>query len=199
MILSDKTIRKMLDDPNCELEVSGVERVRIESASIDLTLGNSFAYPVPKDKILTLDTEIEYNRAEYASTQPLILPSKGTILATTQEYIKLPKDVAAFITGRSSIGRLGLFIENAGFIDPAFQGQLTLELYNSANYPIRLEIGRRVAQIVLFKLDEESENPYCGKYQGQMGAVSSKIFLDDEVLIRKNKNEAKKVKEKGDE
>ncbi|KAK3596121.1 hypothetical protein CHS0354_027391 [Potamilus streckersoni] len=101
----------------------------------------------------------------------LILPPHSFILATTEEYIKLPSTLTAFVEGRSSVGRMGLFIQNAGWVDPGFEGQITLELYNANNLPIMLERGRRVCQLVIAALDGEPTSPYSGKYVGQKNAT----------------------------
>jgi dCTP deaminase len=96
------------------------------------------------------------------------------------EYVKLPDDLTSFVEGRSSIGRMGLFIQNAGWVDPGFEGQITLELYNANSLPIRLEAGRRICQLVFCKMDQVAENPYRGKYQGQRGTTGSRVFKDSE-------------------
>ena len=106
------------------------------------------------------------------------MPPKSFILATTQEYIKIPNGYSAFVEGRSSIGRMGLFIQNAGWIDSGFEGNITLELYNANSLPIKLDAGRRICQIVICEMDQPSESPYNGKYQGQTLSVGSKVFLD---------------------
>ncbi|WP_306298989.1 hypothetical protein [Bacillus sp. OV166] len=56
--------------------------------------------------------------------------------------------MTAFVEGRSSIGRLGLFIQNAGWVDPGFEGHITLELYNANRVPIELRAGRRIYIII---------------------------------------------------
>ena len=90
------------------------------------------------------------------------------------EYIKLPADLTAFIEGRSSIGRMGLFVQNAGWVDPGFEGEITLELFNAnQRVPIRLQAGRRICQIVFARTDQPSEAPYAGKYLGQRGPTAS--------------------------
>jgi len=99
-------------------------------------------------------------------------------LATTLEYIELPEDLTAFVEGRSSLGRLGLFIENAGWVDAGFKGQLTLELFNANSYSIRLYPEMRICQLVFAMVDQKPLRPYSGKYQGQRGVVPSKIYLD---------------------
>ncbi len=83
--------------------------------------------------------------------------------------------------GRSSIGCLGLFIQNAGWVDPGFKGEITLELFNANKCAIELKSGRRVGQLVFAELDRDAQNPYRGKYQGQRGATGSRIFLDAEI------------------
>ena len=102
------------------------------------------------------------------------------MLATTKEYIKLPDNLTAFVEGRSSIGRMGLFIQNAGWVDPGFEGQITLELYNANRLPIKLEADRRICQLVFASMDNKADNPYCGKYQGQKNTVGTRVFKDPE-------------------
>ena len=101
------------------------------------------------------------------------------MLATTMEYIRLPDDLTAFVEGRSSLGRMGLFIQNAGWVDPGFAGEITLELFNANRCAIELSSGRRVGQLVFARMDRNAEHPYRGKYQGQRGATGSKVFLDE--------------------
>ena len=108
----------------------------------------------------------------------MIIPPHSFLLATTMEYIKVPNGYTAFVEGRSSIGRMGLFIQNAGWVDSGFEGRITLELYNANSLPIRLDAGRRVCQLVFCKMDQQAETPYKGKYQGQLISVGSRIYKD---------------------
>ena len=85
------------------------------------------------------------------------------------------------VEGRSSLGRLGLFIQNAGWVDPGFHGEITLELFNANRCAIRLQAGRRIGQLVFARMDRAARNPYCGKYRGQRGATGSRVFLDEEL------------------
>lgn len=175
MILSDGTIRNLIDKNI--LKIEGVDKVNIECASIDLTLGNSFAIP----RHFTGLNTCYYD--ELKSSEFTILP-KQFILATTKEKITLPTDIGGFVTGRSSIGRLGLFAENAGWVDPAFCGEITLELFNGSDNPITIKEGMRIAQIILVQLDRDCNCPYNGKYQNQTGATGSRLYLDKENIKR---------------
>lgn len=177
MILSDRTLEKMIEKG--ELKVSPLTSESIQPASIDCTLGSH--YLVVEDRemsIINLDSEIKYRTIEADS---ITIPPHSFLLATTQEYVELPDDVTAFVEGRSSIGRIGLFIQNAGWVDPGFKGQITLELYNANSLPIRLQAGRRICQLVFCKMDDLAKTPYNGKYQGQTFSTGSRVFLDSEV------------------
>jgi len=174
MILSDKTIKKMIEEKT--LVVAPVTEDQIQPASVDIRLGNTFS--VVEDSstgIITMENKIGYKRIE--TDTYLLLPGQF-VLATTMEYFELPNDLTAFVEGRSSLGRMGLFIQNAGWVDPGFKGEITLELYNANRCAIELKAGRRVGQLVFAKMDCEAENPYNGKYQGQTGATGSRVYMD---------------------
>ena len=174
MILSDIEIMNLLEAR--DLIVEPMNEKSIQPASVDIRLGNTFCVSdtVPGG-IVTFDTKINYRTL---TTDRYVLLPGQFVLATTMEYIKLPNDLTAFVEGRSSIGRLGLFVQNAGWVDPGFEGEITLEMYNASQLAIELTAGSRVGQLVFAKTGMEAQNPYCGKYQGQRGATGSRIFMD---------------------
>lgn len=95
---------------------------------MDVRLGNTFS--IVEDTptgIITLDSEVQYRTIH---TETYILLPGQFVLATTMEYFELPDHITAFVEGRSSLGRMGLFIQNAGWVDPGFKGEITLELFN---------------------------------------------------------------------
>lgn len=174
MILSDKTILKMLKENS--LVISPLNKEQVQPASVDVRLGNTFSVVDDIDsRIITLDKKIKYKTI--ISDSYLILPGQF-VLATTMEHFELPNNLTAFVEGRSSLGRMGLFIQNAGWVDPGFKGEITLELFNANRCAIELQSGRRVGQLVFAQMDDTAWNPYNGKYQGQKGATGSKVFMD---------------------
>ena len=177
MILSDGTIRRMLGDGT--LRITPMEESQIQPASVDIRLGSTFSVveDSPSGKI-TLENEIRYRTI--TSDTYVLLPNQF-VLATTMEFFDLPNDITAFVEGRSSLGRMGLSIQNAGWVDPGFRGEITLELYNANRCAIELKAGRRVGQLVFSRMDAAAENPYNGKYQGQRGATGSRVYLDEET------------------
>lgn len=177
MILSDRTLKEMLKSR--ELVVEPLSENSVQPASVDCHLGNH--YLIVEDRqmhIIDMESEIVYR--EFIGDE-IIIPPHSFLLATTQEYIEVPDNLTAFVEGRSSVGRIGLFIQNAGWVDPGFKGQITLELYNANSLPIRLKSGRRICQLVFCRMDQAALNPYKGKYQGQRQTTGSRVFQDAEV------------------
>jgi dCTP deaminase len=174
MILSDKSIKRLIQEGR--LGIEPLKEENIQASSIDLTLGEDVIFY----RVDFIDVRAEELPVERRSIpqEGIVIEPKSFLLATTLEYIRLPEDITAFVEGRSSLGRLGLFIENAGWVDAGFEGQITLELYNANSVPIKLYKGMRICQIVLSRLDQPAERPYRGKYFRQRGVTPSKIFVD---------------------
>lgn len=176
MILSDHDLKEKIASK--EIEVTPLQDFQIQPASIDLTLGNEFLLPNHSgSEPVSLENPSTY---QIIHADRFVIEPKKFLLARTKEQIKLPNDLTAFVEGRSSIGRLGLFIQNAGWVDPGFYGTITLELFNASDYPIELIADRRICQIVIAKTSSLVEKPYQGKYQGQIEPTASKIFLDQD-------------------
>ncbi|MBT6625716.1 MAG: dCTP deaminase [Gemmatimonadetes bacterium] len=174
MILSDGDIRQRLKSG--ELIIEPIDDEQIHPASVDLRLSDHFL-KVDENRLeaIRLEEEVAY---ENLHQERIVIPPHSFLLATSLERIRLPDDLTAFVEGRSSIGRIGLFIQNAGWVDPGFEGTLTLELYNANRLPIRLQTGRRICQLVFARMDRAAEKPYRGKYQGQTSATGSRVHMD---------------------
>ncbi|MBN2013211.1 dCTP deaminase [candidate division KSB1 bacterium] len=177
MILSDKAIREYLETG--ELEINPLDDIQIQPASLDLRLGNHFL-KMADTGITELDVAIKpiYEEIEQ---EEIIVPAKSYRVVTSQEYIKLPDDVAAFVQGRSSTARMGLFMQNSGWVDPGFEGAITVSLFNGNDVPLKLHAGVRFCQLVFAKLDQAAANPYRGKYQGQRHATGSRVSMDHDM------------------
>lgn len=174
MILSDGELREAIKDGR--LEIAPIEDGQIQPSSIDITLGNTFS--VIEDYasgIIRPSAQVNYK--SFVTDRFVLLPSQF-VLATTREYVKLHNDLSAFVEGRSSWGRLGLFVQNAGWVDSGFEGEITLELFNANRCAIELKSGMRIGQLVFARMECNAQFPYNGKYQGQKGATGSKILED---------------------
>ncbi len=177
MILSDKSIKELIKKG--VLSVEPFKEDLLQCSSLDLRLGDEFVRYADGTFI---DIKKGAGEVIREKVKDFIDIKPGEfILATTVEYVKLPSHITAFVEGRSSLGRLGLFIENAGWVDAGFEGQITLELYNANRVPIRLYTGMRICQLVFAQLDKVPEKVYRGKYRGQRGATPSRIEQDTDL------------------
>lgn len=178
MILSGRTISDKISKD--EIVIKPMTAEQIQPASVDLRLGHHFL--VIDDHLstkLSLTAEAIYREIDVGERGSIVIPPQSFLLATTKEYIEIPTSLTAFVEGRSSIGRLGLFIQNAGWVDPGFRGHITLELFNANRLPIELDVNRRICQLVLAEVDQEAK-PYEGKYLDQKNATASRVQLDYE-------------------
>ncbi|CEI82805.1 Deoxycytidine triphosphate deaminase [Oceanobacillus oncorhynchi] len=178
MILSGQTIKQYVDDK--QLTITPFQELSVQPASIDLRLGKDFL--VVDDlstPYLSVDQPADYRKIKIAEQEIITIPPQSFLLGTTLEQIGLPEQLTAFVEGRSSIGRLGVFIQNAGWIVPGFSGQITLELFNANRVPVQLQAGMRVCQLVIAKVDQKTEG-YSGKYLYQQGTTPSRVYLDKE-------------------
>ena len=174
MIISDDTLKKLISEK--KLLVEPFDETSIQPASIDCKLGSHFLIvDESKHTHLTFTEPIHYKEINGPT---ITMKPHSFLLATTLEYIKVPNGLTAFVEGRSSIGRMGLFIQNAGWVDTGFEGRITLELFNASALPIKLDAGRRICQLVFCKMDQMAEQPYQGKYLKQTQSVGSLLYKD---------------------
>ncbi len=189
MIFSDRDLRALIDDG--KLIIEPFDPRSVQPSSIDLRVGNQFRvfansrYPYIDVKQRMDDlTEL----VEVGEDEPFILHPGEFVLGSTLERVALPDDVVGRLEGKSSLGRLGLLIHStAGYVDPGFNGYLTLELSNVANLPITIYPGMRIGQLSIFQMSSPAENPYGSgklgsKYLGQEGPTPSRYyenFLED--------------------
>jgi len=159
MLLSGKTIKKLVDSGR--LVIRPFDAKQVQPASVDLRLAGEML--LLKGKSIDFGNEQEYEKIKGGE---VILPPKTHVLVRTVEYVELPKDVGGMTKLRSSLSRIGVVFNNAGWVDPGFKGTLTLSVFNSNNYPVKIKSGTRFAQLILMRLDSESEG-YAGKYSGQ--------------------------------
>lgn len=152
--------------------------------SVDLRLGRQFRTLEPV-KVQHFDRPCRTSLTEGGQ---FLLPSGGFVLATTMESVQIPNGYVAFVHGRSSVGRMGLQIQNAGFIDTGFEGEITLELHNQSPNPIMLKAGWRVCQLSYHLLNERASYPYRGKYQKQSGATESRLCQESTGAVSKTKS-----------
>ncbi|GAB1822893.1 dCTP deaminase [Herbidospora sp. RD11066] len=185
MLLSDRDIKAEVERGRVRL--TPYDPDMIQPSSIDVRLDRMFRV-FENHRYPHIDPSIEQpdltRLVEPETDEPFILHPGEFVLASTYEVISLPDDIASRLEGKSSLGRLGLLTHStAGFIDPGFDGHVTLELSNVATLPIKLWPGMKIGQLCLFRLSSPAEHPYGSakydsRYQGQRGPTPSRSFLN---------------------
>ena len=187
MVLSDRTIAGLIAEGR--IGIDPYDESLLQPSSVDVRVDRFFRvfhnarYPYidvrePQDE-LTEQVEVEEDT-------PFILHPGEFVLGSTLERVALPDDLVARLEGKSSLGRLGLLIHStAGFIDPGFDGHVTLELSNVANLPITIYHGMKIGQISFMRMTEPASTPYGSsalgsKYQGQRGPTPSRYWQNFE-------------------
>ena len=164
MILSDRTIREEIDAGR--IVIDPFDPACVQPSSVDLHVDAEFRvfansrYPyIDVARPMPDLTEL----VQVAQGEPFILHPGEFVLGSTLERVALPDDLVARLEGKSSLGRLGLLIHStAGYVDPGWDGYLTLELSNVANLPITIYPGMKIGQLCLFEMTSPAERPYGG-------------------------------------
>jgi len=143
---------------------------------------NAYAVRQARPGKIEIDDEETYPVERTSFGHDYIKVNPGEFcLARSQEELDLAYQIGAEVSGRSSVGRLGLFVENAGLVDRGFNGTITLELFNPTDRTIEIPVGSRVAQLVFFRQSGSKANAYDGKYNGQVEPTGSKLHQDEEL------------------
>jgi dCTP deaminase len=185
MVLSDRDIKKTIENKKIKISPSPNFEEQLGSNSLDLRLGNTFRVfdhsriafidPFKEDQSVSITREIEVKDGESFIIQP-----GDFVLGSTIEYLELPDDLVGSLEGRSSIGRLGVIIHStSSSIECGFRGNITLELANMGKMPVALYPGMRICSISFNQLSSPAITPYYkkkkAKYSGQKGPDESKI------------------------
>jgi len=173
MILSGKEIKKKLGK---EIIIEPFNEKQLNPNSYNLRLHNELL--VYDEAVLDMKKENKVKRI-FIPEEGLLLETGKLYLARTVEFTGTDKYVP-MLEGRSSIGRLGLFIHvTAGFGDVGFQGFWTLEIF--CVQPIKIYSGVEICQIYYHSIEGEYDEYCSGKYQNNQGVQPSLLYRDFEA------------------
>ncbi len=186
MILADSEIKALVQQGNIYVPTDNHPidlDLQLGPSSIDLRLGpEMLLFDNHAMRIIDLSekTPPRMRRVQVDEKEGFVLHPGEFVLGTTVEAVKIPVELVGRLEGRSSLGRLGLVIHaTAGFIDPGFEGQITLEMQNIGSQPLLLRPFQRICQLCLIRMSKVPDTPYHKKkdvkYHGQFGPVASRI------------------------
>ena len=185
MVLSDRDIRVALSEKR--ITVDPIQDSDIQPASVDVHLDRKIlVFRNSRRPFIDIHEDVSdlTEMVEIKDGTPFILHPGEFVLGSTLESIGLADNLVARLEGKSSLGRIGLLIHStAGYVDPGWNGNLTLELSNVNNLPITLYYGMKIGQISFTELSSPSDRPYGSsdlgsKYQGQKEPTASRIYRD---------------------
>jgi dCTP deaminase len=187
VVLSDATIARLLEEGR--IEIDPYDDSLLQPSSVDVRVDRLFRV-FHNNRYPYIDVKVEQSEltelVRVEDEQPFVLHPGEFVLGSTLERVRLPDDVVARLDGKSSLGRLGLLIHStAGFIDPGWDGHVTLELSNVAKLPITIYPGMKIGQISFMQMTEPAITPYGAsalgsKYKGQEGPTPSRYFKNFE-------------------
>lgn len=180
MILVDRDIRKALAEGI--IEIDPYDETFLQAASYDIRLSPEIRRIDPRMECLDPSIAQPYSFVEVLSHAFALHPGEF-ILASSVERIRLPDYMVAQLAGKSSLARLGIQIESAGFFDPGWNGQATLEIVNLTQRPVRIFPWMKIAQMVFQTTSNRAERPYGhpelgSKYQNQAGPTPSEMWRE---------------------
>ena len=185
MIFSDRTIKQCIAEER--IVITPWDETYVQPSSVDLRVDRFFRV-FENHKYSAIDPRVRQEDltsiVEVADGESFVLHPGEFVLGSTLERVRLTDDIVARLEGKSSLGRLGLLIHStAGFVDPGFDGYLTLELSNVANLPIAIYPEMKIGQISFYQMSTPADHPYGSsesgsKYQGQRGPTPSRIHKE---------------------
>ncbi len=161
-------------------------------ASINLRLGRWFL-TLRQSSETHLDTTYVVDANENKYSKKFFVPFGDTfvlhpnrfVLASTLEWVKIPTKYAAFVVGKSSLGRRGVVIETAAGVHPGFSGCLTLEIANVGEIPVKLVAGMMICQLFFHSIEgplSTTSSNFSGQRKPRLGFVR-----EDPILTRLSK------------
>ena len=170
MILSGKKIDEEVK--NGKIIIEPYSECNINPNSYNYTLGN----------YVKVYKNIELDSKKQEETEIIEIPDEGLVIEPNKIYLGYTEEIIGsdyyvpVITGRSSTGRLGLFVQiTSDLVDIGFKGRLTLQLHSTQ--PVRIYKGMKIGQIMFWRIYGDVEL-YKGKYQNSLGPRESEVWRD---------------------
>jgi len=189
MVLSDRDLKKVIKEGKLIFRPR-ISPDQISPASIDLKLGNVFkVFDISKQYLL--DTKKGLPEKDFIITykikdgQPFIVHPSSFVLAHTKEYLIVPDDLVLRVEGKSTLARMGILVHTAGFVDPGYEGTITLEISNQSNLPVALYPGMYICQIAVEYLSSPAEVSYKKRKKSLYLGASEPLAAKTKNLFEK--------------
>ncbi len=166
MILTRNEILKEMK--RGRIKVQPLTKSQIGPCSIDLSLGEDFRVFKPRIFPYKVNEYSDFEKItkKRKAKKYIILHPNEFVLGITREKITLPENICGWLSGRSRFARLGIAVHiTADFIQPGISNKQVLEMKNVSKIPLKLEVGTKIAQLVLERTEGRAK--YAGRFSKQ--------------------------------
>ena len=144
----------------------------------DFRVADEFRIPSDFKLGAVLDPK-DFDSAAFAEvkSETCDIPANSYILARSLEYFRIPRNVLALVTGKSTYARCGVIL-NVTPLEPEWEGFITMAVVNAAPVPVRIYANEGIGQVLFFESDTPPDISYAdkqGKYQAQFGITGAKV------------------------
>lgn len=179
-VLTDSTIKMLVEDadllvPFNRKQVHYHDGNRVPSSGLsscgyDVTLQPIWKRPIATNKAFVVGESSAEDYFETVESESFTLGAGEFVLATTKEYFRMPTGIMGSLFCKSTLARLGINLPPT-IIEPGWQGNLVVEIYNMSAFPITLNANHGIGQVVFFALDGKPDKAYDTerKYYAQTG------------------------------
>ena len=179
-MLCDDQIRKAnMIKPFAEKTKDGVVSYGVGSYGYDARLSSEFATPKAGNTpfIDPKHSHIEH----FTRDSDYMLPPGSFVLGLTVEEFSMPADVTAICVGKSTYARCGIIVSVTP-IEAGWTGRITLEIYNSSSYPVKLYVNEGICQFLFFK-SFQCQDTYNGNYNDAKGIMGAQVKKRKKVIV----------------
>ena len=155
----------------------GVISYGVSSYGYDLRLAREFHLPRFEEHTIVDPKDGSSLAYDAVTADSILIPPGSFLLGRSLEYFRIPRDVLALCTGKSTYARSGVVV-NVTPLEPEWEGYITINIFNAGPVPVKLYAGEGVAQVMFFAAEAPCATSYAdrkGKYQAQQDITQSKI------------------------
>jgi len=153
MILTGEKLREAM---RTAIKIRPFREENLGPDSYDITLGNEFL-KVKAEETGVIDPERMNITGERIFGRDFYLQPGHFVVARSEEWIELPNNILAMVSGKSGVARLGIQVHAAALLHPGHRGFVVLEISNHNTIPFRLVAGLKIAQLLFFEVEPVEE------------------------------------------
>lgn len=155
----------------------GVISYGLSAYGYDMRLADEFRLLTDMQSGITDPKQVKDTHYQDIKAKSLMIPPNAFALGRSLEYFRIPRDILALCTGKSTYARCGLVV-NVTPLEPEWEGFVTISMANTGPLPLRIYANEGIAQVIFLEAAEICRTSYVdkkGKYQAQRRITGAKV------------------------